>query len=95
MGEEVVLEFKTAPVDKRFPNTNQTRHCYARYIEFHRCARIKGEDHADCSKFKSWYRSMCPLMWVSNTDSNSGMWRKSLNSTQKISNNDGQLLLIL
>ncbi|CAN1259308.1 Putative cytochrome c oxidase subunit 6b-like [Linum perenne] len=26
----------TAPADIRFPANNQTRHCYARYIEYHR-----------------------------------------------------------
>ncbi|CAL8990879.1 unnamed protein product [Prunus brigantina] len=30
------IELKTAPVDFRFPTTNQTRHCFTRYIEFHR-----------------------------------------------------------
>lgn len=27
---------ETAPSDLRFPFTNQTRHCYARYLEYHR-----------------------------------------------------------
>lgn len=31
------IELKTAPADFRFPTTNQTRHCFTRYIEFHRC----------------------------------------------------------
>ncbi|KAK4392669.1 Cytochrome c oxidase subunitb-2 [Sesamum angolense] len=30
------IELKTAPADFRFPTTNQTRHCFTRYIEFHR-----------------------------------------------------------
>ncbi|KAL6523407.1 hypothetical protein OROGR_017010 [Orobanche gracilis] len=29
------IEIKTAPADFRFPTTNQTRHCFTRYIEFH------------------------------------------------------------
>ncbi|XP_057787787.1 uncharacterized protein LOC131005019 isoform X2 [Salvia miltiorrhiza] len=29
------IELKTAPADFRFPTTNQTRHCFTRYIEFH------------------------------------------------------------
>ncbi|KAJ9557825.1 hypothetical protein OSB04_012439 [Centaurea solstitialis] len=31
------IELKTAPGDYRFPTTNQSRHCFTRYIEFHRC----------------------------------------------------------
>ncbi|MQM05027.1 hypothetical protein Taro_037830 [Colocasia esculenta] len=30
------IELKTAPADFRFPTTNQTRHCFTRYIEYHR-----------------------------------------------------------
>jgi len=34
------IELKTAPADFRFPTTNQTRHCFTRYIEFHRCSSL-------------------------------------------------------
>lgn len=30
------IELKTAPADFRFPTTNQTRHCFTRYIEYHK-----------------------------------------------------------
>lgn len=30
------VHLQTAPADFRFPSTNQTRHCFTRYIEFHR-----------------------------------------------------------
>lgn len=30
------IEIKTAPADFRFPTTNQTRHCFTRYVEYHR-----------------------------------------------------------
>ncbi|MBA0703566.1 hypothetical protein Golax_015882, partial [Gossypium laxum] len=36
------IELKTAPADFRFPTTNQTRHCFGRYIEFHRYIGCKG-----------------------------------------------------
>jgi hypothetical protein len=29
-------QIETAPADFRFPTTNQTRHCFTRYIEYHR-----------------------------------------------------------
>jgi hypothetical protein len=44
------IELKTAPVDFRFPTTNQTRHCFTRYIEFHR--------------WISWLLAICSAKWV-------------------------------
>ncbi|CAA2945552.1 cytochrome c oxidase subunit 6b-2 [Olea europaea subsp. europaea] len=58
------IELKTAPADFRFPTTNQTRHCFTRYIEFHRCVVAKGEESGDCGKFAKYYRSLCPGEWV-------------------------------
>merc|ERR1712157_620731 len=64
--EEAAVEIKleTAPFDPRFPTTNQARHCYTRYNEFHKCASEKGEDAEDCAFFQKAYRSMCPSIWV-------------------------------
>ncbi|KAG5524031.1 hypothetical protein RHGRI_030889 [Rhododendron griersonianum] len=31
-----VEEVGTAPFDWRFPTANQTRHCYSRYLEYHK-----------------------------------------------------------
>ncbi|OUZ99189.1 Cytochrome c oxidase [Macleaya cordata] len=59
-----VDEMKTAPFDYRFPTTNQTRHCYTRYIEFHKCTRAKGADAPECEKFARYYRSLCPSEWI-------------------------------
>ncbi|CAM9001079.1 unnamed protein product [Rhodiola kirilowii] len=58
------IELKTAPADFRFPTTNQTRHCFTRYIEFHRCLAAKGEESGECEKFAKYYRSLCPGEWV-------------------------------
>ncbi|RYR30354.1 hypothetical protein Ahy_B01g055138 isoform B [Arachis hypogaea] len=60
------IELKTAPADFRFPTTNQTRHCFTRYVEFHRCLAAKGDDSAECERFAKYYRSLCPGEWVSN-----------------------------
>ncbi|XXG58495.1 hypothetical protein AAC387_Pa04g0801 [Persea americana] len=57
------VEIKTAPADFRFPTTNQTRHCFTRYIEYHRCMAAKA-DTGDCQKFAKYYRSLCPGEWV-------------------------------
>ncbi|KAI3945695.1 hypothetical protein MKW98_022969 [Papaver atlanticum] len=47
-----VDDLKTASYDYRFPTTNQTRHCYTRYIEYHRCIRAKGKDAPECDKLR-------------------------------------------
>mmetsp|Transcript_8486 Transcript_8486/g.12485 ORF Transcript_8486/g.12485 Transcript_8486/m.12485 type:complete len:81 (+) Transcript_8486:76-318(+) len=66
---KVEYELKTAPPDPRFPTANQTRHCYARYIEFHRCVKAREDDEApECQKFKNWYTSLCPVDWVEKWD---------------------------
>jgi Cytochrome oxidase c subunit VIb len=61
---ENTISIRTAPVDKRWPTTNQTKHCFARYIEYHACKKAKGEDDPECEKFKRWYSSLCPIEWV-------------------------------
>ncbi|KAG5593845.1 hypothetical protein H5410_035077 [Solanum commersonii] len=50
--------------DFRFPTTNQTRHCFTRYVEFHRCVAAKGDEAADCERFSKYYRALCPGEWV-------------------------------
>ncbi|KAI3442782.1 uncharacterized protein J3R85_001051 [Psidium guajava] len=58
------IKIETAPADFRFPTTNQSRHCFTRYIEYHRCIAAKGEDAQDCQKFAKYYRSLCPSEWI-------------------------------
>ncbi|PKA49418.1 Cytochrome c oxidase subunit 6b-2 [Apostasia shenzhenica] len=58
------IELKTAPADFRFPTTNQSRHCFTRYIEYHKCLAAKGDGSIDCEKFARYYRSLCPGEWV-------------------------------
>eukprot|EP00252_Welwitschia_mirabilis_P004008 TRINITY_DN14143_c0_g1_i2.p1 TRINITY_DN14143_c0_g1~~TRINITY_DN14143_c0_g1_i2.p1 ORF type:complete len:172 (+),score=45.34 TRINITY_DN14143_c0_g1_i2:112-627(+) len=59
-----VEDIKTAPADYRFPTTNQTRHCFTRYIEYHKCIAAKGEGASECDKFAKYYRSLCPGEWI-------------------------------
>lgn len=33
-------QIETAPFDPRFPQTNQAKHCYTRYNEFHKCVPL-------------------------------------------------------
>lgn len=58
------IKIETAPADFRFPTTNQSRHCFTRYIEYHRCVAAKGEDAPECDKFAKYYRSLCPGEWI-------------------------------
>uniref|UniRef100_A0A1D1YTZ3 Cytochrome c oxidase subunit 6b-1 n=1 Tax=Anthurium amnicola TaxID=1678845 RepID=A0A1D1YTZ3_9ARAE len=62
--EPPVVKLETAPADFRFPTTNQTRHCFTRYIEYHRCTNAKGEGAPECDKFAKYYRSLCPGEWI-------------------------------
>ncbi|RYR49904.1 hypothetical protein Ahy_A07g036428 isoform A [Arachis hypogaea] len=57
------IKLETAPADFRFPTTNQTRHCFTRYVEYHRCVAAKGEGAPECDKFAKYYRSLCPGEW--------------------------------
>ncbi|CAK9230738.1 unnamed protein product [Sphagnum troendelagicum] len=59
-----VDDLKTAPMDWRFPTTNQAKHCYTSYNEFHKCAAEKGEDANECQKYAKYYRSLCPAEWI-------------------------------
>ncbi|CAL0317855.1 unnamed protein product [Lupinus luteus] len=58
------IKLETAPADFRFPTTNQTRHCFTRYVEYHRCIAAKGEDAPECDRFAKYYRSLCPGEWI-------------------------------
>ncbi|XP_019153125.1 PREDICTED: cytochrome c oxidase subunit 6b-1-like [Ipomoea nil] len=62
--EAAEVKLETAPADFRFPTTNQTRHCFTRYVEYHRCIAAKGEDASECDKFAKYYRSLCPGEWI-------------------------------
>ncbi len=62
--EKPEIKLETAPADFRFPTTNQSRHCFTRYVEYHRCIAAKGEGAPECDKFAKYYRSLCPSEWV-------------------------------
>ncbi|KAI3820265.1 hypothetical protein L1987_07809 [Smallanthus sonchifolius] len=64
VDETPEIKLETAPGDYRFPTTNQSRHCFTRYVEYHKCVAAKGEDASECDKFAKYYRSLCPGEWV-------------------------------
>ncbi|KAI5121233.1 hypothetical protein M0805_007240 [Coniferiporia weirii] len=51
---------QTAGFDARFPNTNQSRHCFQNYTDYFKCITAKGEDFAPCKQFRRAYNSLCP-----------------------------------
>uniref|UniRef100_A0A8C4TG76 Cytochrome c oxidase subunit n=1 Tax=Erpetoichthys calabaricus TaxID=27687 RepID=A0A8C4TG76_ERPCA len=63
--------YRTAPFDARFPNTNQNRHCWQNYLDYHRCLKAltaKGEKVTPCEWYYRVYKSMCPISWVTKWD---------------------------
>ncbi|EPX70840.1 cytochrome c oxidase subunit VIb [Schizosaccharomyces octosporus yFS286] len=60
--------FGTVGFDARFPNTNQTKHCFQSYIDYHRCINAKGEDFVPCKQFWHAFQSLCPSEWVERWD---------------------------
>lgn len=39
--------------DARFPNMNQTKHCWQNYVDYHKCITAKGEDFAPCRQVRN------------------------------------------
>ncbi|KAI5241403.1 hypothetical protein E4T43_05484 [Aureobasidium subglaciale] len=54
--------------DARFPNQNQTKHCWQNYVDYHKCILAKGEDFKPCRQFFLAYRSLCPSSWATRWD---------------------------
>ena len=67
--EPETVQLSTAPYDPRHPNTNQTRHCFQNYVNYHRCKRFlensKEESSIEekCFPFKRLYKILCPNAW--------------------------------
>lgn len=72
----VVPTIVTAPEDPRFPATNQARHCFVRYNEYHKCLFERAEEDARCKFYKRAYESMCPAQWVEEWQElrDNGLW---------------------
>ncbi|CAG7820166.1 unnamed protein product [Allacma fusca] len=67
MADEVKIG--TAPFDPRFPNQNQTKHCFTSFVDYKRCTKLRGEDYAPCKYFEKAYNSLCPNAWVEKWES--------------------------
>jgi cytochrome c oxidase subunit 6b len=43
-----LIDLTAVGFDARFPNQNQTKHCWQNYVDYHKCILAKGEDFAPC-----------------------------------------------
>ena len=60
--------FNTFFSDPRFPNTNQSQHCWTRYNEWILCTKKSGADSAACTQARTFMRGICPDEWVERWD---------------------------
>ncbi|ORY80805.1 cytochrome c oxidase, subunit VIb [Protomyces lactucae-debilis] len=60
--------FRTAGYDARFPNTNQSKHCFQNYVDHHKCVNQRGKDFEPCKHFFKAYHALCPNEWHQNWD---------------------------
>lgn len=67
------FKFVTAGYDARFPQMNQTKHCWQNYVDYHKCVTAKGEDFRPCRQFYHAFRSLCPKAWTDRWDTQRGM----------------------
>ena len=61
-------KLQTPGFDARFPQQNQTKHCYQSYLDYHKWVALKGSDFAPCKVFWPPFQSLCPHDWVENWD---------------------------
>ncbi|KAI9220535.1 cytochrome c oxidase polypeptide vib [Blastocladiella britannica] len=62
------IKVETVAFDARFPNGNQTKHCWQNYVDYFKCVEAKGEDYAPCTQFRKAYMSLCPPQWLEKWD---------------------------
>lgn len=69
-AEEVKQTFilQTAGFDARFPNTNQTKHCWQAYVDHHKCKNLYGSENDACRHFYRTFNSLCPNRWIARWD---------------------------
>ncbi|KGO36481.1 Cytochrome c oxidase, subunit VIb [Penicillium expansum] len=62
------FKFVTGGYDARFPQQNQTKHCWQNYVDYYKCTTAKGEDFRPCKQFYHSFRSLCPKAWTDRWD---------------------------
>jgi cytochrome c oxidase subunit 6b len=50
--------------DARFPNQNQTKHCWQNYVDYHKCIIAKGEEFRPCRQVRTHSTGCKVLPWM-------------------------------
>ncbi|KAK9454150.1 cytochrome c oxidase, subunit VIb [Dipodascopsis uninucleata] len=69
-SSEPVLKIRNPATkyDPRFPNQNQTAHCWQNYVDYFKCVAAKGDTFRPCLQFQNSYRMLCPASWIEKWD---------------------------
>ncbi|KAI4730204.1 hypothetical protein E4T49_02010 [Aureobasidium sp. EXF-10728] len=60
--DRVTMPFKfVTGFDARFPNQNQTKHCWQNYVDYHKCILAKGEDFKPCRQVHAFFPPTTPV----------------------------------
>eukprot|EP00924_Labyrinthula_sp_SR-Ha-C_P004663 maker-scaffold_1-snap-gene-7.39-mRNA-1 protein AED:0.40 eAED:0.40 QI:140/1/1/1/0.5/0.33/3/78/78 len=59
---------KATPRDPRFPNTNQSQHCWTRYNEWILCLKKTEGDEDACKESRFFAEDICPNEWIEDWD---------------------------
>jgi len=59
---------EAAPYNARFPNQNQTKHCWINYVDYYRCVKHYEGENPKFDKFKNAFQDLCPNAWMSEWD---------------------------
>ncbi|RHZ50048.1 hypothetical protein CDV55_102159 [Aspergillus turcosus] len=77
-GTMLTTSDATTGYDARFPQQNQTKHCWQNYVDYYKCVNAKGEDFRPCRQFYHAFRSLCPKAWTDRWDGQRGAYFSSL-----------------
>lgn len=79
----VDVDMRTAPFDARFPNQNQNKNCWQKFVDFQKCVRAKGEEYEACQRMKRDAIILCPTSWVSGSKQESSKWKKQKEAKER------------
>jgi len=60
--------YRNAPYSPKFPQQNQTNHCWAAYVQHKIAVKKSGADGKEALKYKALYSTMCPHTWTEDWD---------------------------
>jgi cytochrome c oxidase subunit 6b len=64
-GTQSAVPFATAGFNRFFTTTQQTKYCWAAFVEAHKCAVDKKDpQNPTCVRLRKNYDGLCPKDWV-------------------------------